>query len=235
MNIDKLNNLLELFYTQYKKNDVKDVFLTSLKNNQTFSWEDTYKSIVKLSNEISLIIKKGDRCLLLSENRPEWLISDLSIMLSNGITVPSYTTYTERDYEYIIDDCEPSLLIISNKDLFQKVKKIIKKKIFIKAVISFDKIEDSDIDILYLNSILEKNYNDKSFFNLDIKRKDTSCIIYTSGTQGNPKGVMLSHGGILNNCEGSYKLLEQFVSERPNFLTWLPLSHFMNIQSNLHK
>ena len=225
MNIDKLNNLLELFYTQYKKNNAKDVFLTSLKNNQTFSWEDTYRSIVKLSNEISLIIKKGDRCLLLSENRPEWLISDLSIMLSNGITVPSYTTYTERDYEYIIDDCEPSLLIISNKDLFQKVKKIIKKKEFIKAVISFDEIEDSDVDILYLNSILEKNCNDKSFYNLDIKRQDLSCIIYTSGTQGNPKGVMLSHGGILNNCEGAYKLLKQFVSERPNFLTWLPLSH----------
>jgi len=225
MNIDKLNNLLELFYTQYKKNNAKDVFLTSLKNNQTFSWEDTYRSIVKLSNEISLIIKKGDRCLLLSENRPEWLISDLSIMLSNGITVPSYTTYTERDYEYIIDDCEPSLLIISNKDLFQKVKKIIKKKEFIKTVISFDEIEDTDIDILYLNSILEKNCNDKSFYNLDIKRQDLSCIIYTSGTQGNPKGVMLSHGGILNNCEGAYKLLKEFVSERPNFLTWLPLSH----------
>ena len=63
----------------------------------------------KLSEEISKYIKKGDRCLLISENRPEWMISDLSIMLSEGITVPAYTTYTERDYEYIIDDCTPSI------------------------------------------------------------------------------------------------------------------------------
>ena len=52
-----------------------------------------------------------------------------------------------------------------------------------------------------------------------------ACIIYTSGTQGNPKGVMLSHGGILSNCEGAYRLLKIFISKKPNFLTWLPLSH----------
>ena len=61
--------------------------------------------------------------------------------------------------------------------------------------------------------------------NLKIQRNDVACIIYTSGTQGNPKGVMLSHGGILNNCEGAYELLKSFISKRPKFLTWLPLSH----------
>ena len=69
------------------------------------------------------------------------------------------------------------------------------------------------------------NYKNQNFSNLKIQRKDMACIIYTSGTQGNPKGVMLSHGGILNNCEGAYGLLKTFISKRPKFLTWLPLSH----------
>ena len=64
-----------------------------------------------------------------------------------------------------------------------------------------------------------------NFSELKIQRKDVACIIYTSGTQGNPKGVVLSHGGILNNCEGALNLLKQFISKNPKFLTWLPLSH----------
>ena len=73
------------------------------------------------------VIKKGDRCLLISENRPEWMISDLSIMLAGGITVPAYTTYLSRDYEYIIDDCSPSVMIVSNDEQFNKIKKICEK------------------------------------------------------------------------------------------------------------
>ena len=64
-----------------------------------------------------------------------------------------------------------------------------------------------------------------NFSELKIQRKDVACIIYTSGTQGNPKGVVLSHGGILNNCEGALDLLKEFISKKPKFLTWLPLSH----------
>ena len=94
-----------------------------------------YLNIIKLSEEISKYIKKGDRCLLISENRPEWMISDLSIMLSGGITVPAYTTYTERDYEYIIDDCSPTVLIIADKTQYLKIKNIIPKKRFIKKII----------------------------------------------------------------------------------------------------
>ena len=228
MQINKINNLLELFYQQYQKKNKESVFLQSLKEpKKEYSWEDVYLNINKLSEEISKYIKKGDRCLLVSENRPEWMISDLSIMLSGGVTVPAYTTYTQRDYEYIIDDCTPTIIIISDEIQYEKIKNIIPKKNFIKKIIFFENMEDINKKLnLRIYDIFKKNiFNSKNFSDLKIQRNDIACIIYTSGTQGNPKGVMLSHGGILNNCEGAHELLKTFISKNPKFLTWLPLSH----------
>ena len=228
MQINKIKNLLELFFDQYQKQDKENIFLQTLKNPQEkYSWEEVYLNINKLSEEISKHIIKGDRCLLVSENRPEWMISDLAIMLSGGITVPAYTTYTERDYGYIIDDCTPTIIIVSDKIQYEKIKNIFEKKEFVKKIILFENIENTNEEfILNLRDIFKRKINIiKNFSNLQIQRTDMACIIYTSGTQGNPKGVMLSHGGILNNCEGANELLKGFISKKPNFLTWLPLSH----------
>src|SRR6056300_692601 len=229
MNFKKYNNLLELFYNQFENQKSNNQFLTSLKNptKDTYSWSETYSNIVKLSEFLNSKILAKDRCLLVSENRPEWMISDLAIMLSQGITVPAYTTYTERDYEYLINDCKPSVVFVSDQIQLDKIVNIVRNTNFIKTIVTFDEVKNyEDIEIINIKNIFSKSeLKEKNFFDLNIKRNDIACIIYTSGTQGNPKGVMLSHGGILNNCEGAYKLLQEFISLNPKFLTWLPLSH----------
>ena len=229
MKLNNYNNLLELFQSRYQSENKNEIFLQSLKDKDLkFTWKQTYDCIQKLSNQIQKYISSKDRCLLISENRPEWLISDLAIMLAEGITVPAYTTYTERDYEYLINDCEPSVVIVSDNVQYKKIRNIISKKSFIKTVICFESIQDSEskIEIINTYEIFRKtNYVEKNFNEINLTRKDISCIIYTSGTQGNPKGVMLSHGGILNNCEGSTELLNEIINLKPKFLTWLPLSH----------
>ena len=142
MKLRNLDNLVELFFFQFEsQKDRKKILLTSLKEpRKNYSWEETFTSIKKLSSELKYYLNKGDRCLLISENRPEWFISDLSIMLSGSITVPAYTTYSERDYEYIRNDCTPTVIFVSNSEQFNKVKNIIKSKDFIKKVFSFDNL-----------------------------------------------------------------------------------------------
>ena len=230
MNLKEFNSLIDLYFYQAEQQNSQNNFLEWLnpQNKVKFTWGETSSSIYKLAAEIKKNIKNGDRCLLISENRPEWLISDLAIMLANGVTVPAYTTYTEKDYKYLIEDCEPSLIIVSNNAMHEKLKNIIKEKLFIKKIITFDRIQNVDYTSKYLdfNLIIKKNL-DKSekIKNLNLKRNSAACIIYTSGTGGNPKGVILSHGGILNNLEGACDILKPLIDKRPIFLTWLPLSH----------
>jgi len=230
MNLKEFNSLIDLYFYQSEKQNSKSQFLEWLnpKKKVKFTWGETSLNIYKLAKRIKESIKDGDRCLLVSENRPEWLISDIAIMLANGITVPAYITYTEQDYKYLIEDCEPSVIIVSNNVMHDKLKKIINEKPFIKKVITFDDVQEADYNDKYLSfsSIIQKKLdeNDK-IQNLSLKRTSPACIVYTSGTGGNPKGVILSHGGILNNIEGACEILKPLITKRPIFLTWLPLSH----------
>ena len=236
MNLDNFNNLIELFANQANKQNKKSVFLQWLNpdNKKKYTWEETEKNILKLSKVIKENINEGSRCLLVSENRPEWLIADLAIMLAGGITVPAYTTYTEDDYKYLIEDCEPSLVIVSNNQMLKKLYKTINKKSFINKVITLDELDEAikNLDLIekekYLNfSFIIKNelLEEEKIENNELKRTSPACIIYTSGTGGNPKGVILSHGGILNNLVGACEITKPLFNSRPVFLTWLPLSH----------
>ncbi|MDC1151985.1 AMP-binding protein, partial [Pelagibacteraceae bacterium] len=221
MEIDKLNSLVELYFKKCEEVDPNKPFLKWLKPGKaTYNWGDIKERIFKLSYKIKSLINEGDRCLILSENRPYWLMADTAVMNAGGISVPIFTTYSSNDYEYILKDCTPSLIIVSNSEQFNKIKKIINLET--QKIISFEKIEAESL--LVQDILSEVNY--KKEINANLKRNMPACIIYTSGTSGNPKGVVLSHGGILSNCEGAVELLKPLIEEKnPIFLTWLPLSH----------
>ena len=240
MELKEINSLVELFFKKFeqltsnnfeKKNDI---FLVSLKEKNngeksfSYSWNEINNKIKNLSKYLINQISKNDRCVLLSENRPEWLISDLAIMNAGGVTVPLFTTYSENDYKYIINDCKPKVCIVSNEEQYKKIKNYINDEIILISISKFDQ------DVVSFEEIFENSFNDnslkidqlKNLYNTNIKRNDLACIIYTSGTTGNPKGVMLSHGGILSNCEGAKEILYSLIKDdKPVFLTWLPLSH----------
>ncbi len=229
MELNRINSLVELFFEKHK--DIVSIsdrpFLRWLKNDKKefLTWRQVESNIQILSKYLTTSISKGDRCVLLSENRPEWLIADISIMNAGGVTVPLFTTYSEKDYEYIINDCKPKVCIVSNNFQLKKIEKFLSDEM---KILSIENINDK---IDNIEDICNKNLENETFkknlnFNHKIHRKDLACIIYTSGTTGNPKGVMLSHGGILSNCEGAQEILKTLIKDsKPVFLTWLPLSH----------
>ncbi len=192
MELNRINGLVELFFKKYEEKSFvqNQPFLKWLKaeKNDALTWKQVQNNIVILSQYLKKNLSKGDRCVLLSENRPEWFIADIAIMNSGGVTVPLFTTYSEKDYEYIINDCKPKICIISSNNQFKKIKKFISNETII---LSFEKFSK---EIISLQNILE-DYSEQAIpafndYNKEIRRKNLACIIYTSGTTGNPKGVM---------------------------------------------
>ena len=163
MELKEINSLVELFFKKFEQvtsdnfEKMKNTFLVSLKQKNkgdkffSYSWGATNTRVRVLTNYLINIISKGDRCVLLSENRPEWLISDIAIMNAGGVTVPLFTTYSENDYKYIINDCEPKVCIISNIQQFKKIKNFIKDET---VLISIDKF---DQNIICFDEIFEKS------------------------------------------------------------------------------
>jgi len=225
MKIENINSLVELYFKKYDEIENKKgppfLFgLSSKDKNYSLNWNEVTLKIKSLTTFLQDYISPGDRCVLLSENRPQWLIADIAIMNSGGVTVPLFTTYSDSDYEYIINDCGPKVCIVSNKLQYEKIEKFLNDKIKIISIDEFTNQIENFSEIFKKTNLTNKSYNDK------IKRNDLACIIYTSGTTGKPKGVMLSHGGILSNCEGALEILASIVKKKkPVFLTWLPLSH----------
>ena len=228
--MSKFQNLPELFFTKANLNNNNEHLLKlddTSKKVKSLKWSDTTNLVLKIHNFLEdKKLSDFDRVLLVSENRPEWMASDIAIMSSKLITVPNYITYTSRDFEHILNDSKPKGLIVSNKDLLDTVLVASKKINYeLDFILCFEEFDNSNIPNLSFLNKINNDFPTEIIKYQSIQRSDPACIIYTSGTQGLPKGVILSHGGVLSNCEGAYELLESLKSPDLTFLTWLPLSH----------
>ena len=231
--MDQMKNLIELFYNQVlNKGDAP--FLWSKKGStwQSITWEEAAKRVASLADKLKTLgVTPGDRVGLVSESRPEWPIADLAIMAVGGITVPAYVTNSIADHQYILEDSQPIGVIVSSTNLAENVLSAAEQVASVKFAISFDQkleVQTDRISLHNLDTIVDSRTDTAAIFDNaieSISRAQTACLIYTSGTGGTPKGVMLSHGAILCNCIGSNELLQEMGLGDEVFLSFLPLSH----------
>ena len=234
--IDSANNLVELFLKRAdEKGDAP--FLGAKRDGQwqTISWNEAADQVCLVAENLrKLGLRDGDRVCLVSENRPEWCISDLAVMAAGCITVPTYITNTERDHVHILDNSGAKAVIVSTEKLLRPLHGALQASGVADHVIGIDDLhrqQSGSFTFHNWETMLEgdaagarKSVEARV---ANIKREDTACIIYTSGTGGAPRGVLQHHGAILCNSAGAAEILinDFGLGDEERFLSFLPLSH----------
>ncbi|MEK9707176.1 MAG: AMP-dependent synthetase/ligase, partial [Alphaproteobacteria bacterium] len=241
---DKWQTLPQVFFEKAGERGDAPMFWEKRYNAwQAISWARAREEVVALARELRASgVERGDRVLLVSENRPEWGLADLAIMAAGAITVPAYTTNTIHDHAHLINDCDPRLAIVSTNRLAERLLSAIRENGQIRTVVTIDGAGGATdgIDIINWRDMIRRGVarDDNIEGELQsIARTDTACLIYTSGTGGAPKGVMLSHGAIICNCMGAYHLFNDcnlLELDNETFLSFLPLSHSYEHTAGLH-
>lgn len=178
----------------------------------------------------SLGVGRGDRIALISENRPEWMVTDFASLVIGAITVPMFPTLTAKQVEHIISHSGAKYAIVSNDLQLSKVVKSASACPSLEGVIIMNELWNHDtgsLKVYRFAEVAKMNTDDAFDFEKELslaQPEDTITIIYTSGTTGEPKGVMLTHGNIISNIEGALAGLP-IVGGNDVFLSFLPLSH----------
>ncbi|MBN9142761.1 MULTISPECIES: AMP-dependent synthetase/ligase [unclassified Novosphingobium] len=206
---------------------------------QAITWAEAARRVVVLAqNLVRLGYTRGERIMLVSENRPEWCIADLAIMAAGCITVPAYTTNTERDHLHILENSGSRGVIVSTAKLAKPLLPAVMRSGGANHLIAMEPLgmaQASTVEYHGWDAMLEgdavaaRAAVEARMSRID--RTDTACLIYTSGTGGAPRGVMQHHGAILHNVAGAaHVIVEDFGwdptgAEPEVFLSFLPLSH----------
>jgi len=175
---------------------------------------------------LGLGLKKGDRIITVSNNRPEWNIADLGMAMIGVVHVPVFTSLSTNEYEHIITHSGSKLILISDSKLLRVVKPAAEKHLQLQNIYSFDEIEE----ISCWKEITEAGKQDREKFNGEVEKikntitpEDFATLIYTSGTTGKSKGVMLSHRNLVSNFISASAVFNLKPSDK--YLSILPLCH----------
>ena len=175
-------------------------------------------------------LEAEDKLIVLSENRPEWVISDIANLCLGGITVPIYTSLIPEQIKYIIDDSDAKIVIVSDQSQWQKIEAIKSQLTKVTSYITF--LSEAPEGVLTFAQVLERgkkmDKQNPGLFEkmaLEVKPDAIASIIYTSGTTGPPKGVMLTHSNIFSNVKTCSSLLP--FKDTDTVLSFLPLSHIL--------
>ena len=201
---------------------------------QSLSWAEAARQVCLIAEGLRRLgLGSGDRVVLVSENRPEWAVADLAIMAAGCVTVPAYTTNTERDHRHILENSEASAVIVANDKLAKPLLPAVLTTNGVRHVIGIDPLRAPQNGSVEFHNWAELLSGDAAAARASVEariagigREDLACIIYTSGTGGAPRGVMQHHGAILRNVDGCVHILsEDFGLDDEVFLSFLPLSH----------
>jgi long-chain acyl-CoA synthetase len=226
-------NLVTMFFTRAaEKGDAPFLWSKVAKEWRPISWREAAERVASLAAALrKLGLRPGDMVMLVSENRPEWCLADLAIMAAGCVTVPTYTTNTERDHQHIIDDSGARAVIVSTQKLAKSVLPAAQRSSGCEHVIAIEPLsggQTSNIQYHDWAALIASEPPDVAACaaGADFGRGDLACLIYTSGTGGAPRGVMLHHGAILHNVEGCLGVIaEDFGWDDEVFLSFLPASH----------
>lgn len=199
---------------------------------ESLSWSETEKKVKQLAAGLKYLgIKPGDKIVIVSENRPEWIISDLAINTLNAVTVPAYTTNTEDDHKYIIEHSDAKAIIVSNNIIGNRIALALSNVSNCNLLVTIDPYSGfmpEGLEIQSFDNLLkigEENFSTALHHLNTIDKDDTCCLIYTSGTGGRPKGVMLTHNSIYHNILGANDLVMEVGDINHTYLSLVPLSH----------
>lgn len=204
----------------------KDALVAKINGNWVPTSTEKFIETADLISQglLSLGLKKGDKIGLMSANRPEWNIMDIGMMQIGVVNVPIYTTLSENEIAFILNDCQAKLMFVGDASLLEKINHIRSKVPTLTEVYSFDQIAGAK----NWNELVEKGKATNNSASLNsikdsISPDDLATLLYTSGTTGTPKGVMLSHNNIVSNILSSEHLCP--VDQRHWALSFLPLCH----------